>query len=102
MSVSSTKAPPTTGRINLLAMAAIALGALAFAGIWFFGLGILATFAVGAGHVSLNQIRRRNERGRTVAILALILGYGLATWALLNVLTYIPVALEQMANQPPM
>jgi len=33
-----------------------------------------------------------------VAILALVLGYGLATWALLNALTYIPVALEQMAN----
>ncbi|MET4096965.1 DUF4190 domain-containing protein [Arthrobacter sp. UYCu712] len=96
--MSSTKAPPTTGRINMLAIAAVALAAVAFSGIWFFGLGILATFAVGAGHVSLNQIKRKNEKGRSVAIVALVLGYGLATWALINVLTYIPVALQQMAN----
>lgn len=97
MSLSSTSAPLTSTRVNKLAILAILLGAFAFSGIWFFGLGILATFAVGAGHVSLNQIRRKNERGRTLAILALVVGYGLATWALLNVVTYIPVALQQMA-----
>ena len=96
--MSSTKAPVTTGRINVLAIVAVALAGIAFAGIWFFGLGILATFAVGAGHVSLNQIKRNNEKGRTLAIAALVLGYGLATWALLNVLTYIPVALQQMSG----
>lgn len=96
--MSSTKAPSTTGRTNVLAIVAVALAGIAFAGIWFFGLGILATFAVGAGHVSLNQIKRKNERGRSMAIAALVLGYGLATWALLNVLTYIPVALQQMSN----
>ncbi|MGO4253006.1 MULTISPECIES: DUF4190 domain-containing protein [Paenarthrobacter] len=96
--MSSTSAPLTSTRVNKLAILAILLGAFAFSGIWFFGLGILATFAVGAGHVSLNQIRRKNERGRTLAILALVVGYGLATWALLNVVTYIPVALQQMAQ----
>ena len=98
MSLSSTSTPLTSTRVNKLAILAILLGAFAFSGIWFFGLGILATFAVGAGHVSLNQIRRNNERGRTLAILALVVGYGLATWALLNVVTYIPVALQQMAQ----
>ena len=96
--MSSTKAPSTTGRINMLTIVAVVLAGIAFAGIWFFGLGILATFAVGAGHVSLNQIKRKNERGRSMAIAALVLGYGLATWALLNVLTYIPVALQQMSS----
>ncbi|MCT9872090.1 DUF4190 domain-containing protein [Paenarthrobacter aurescens] len=96
--MSSTKAPSTTGRINVLAIMSVALAVIAFSGIWFFGVGILATFAVGAGHVSLNQIKRKNERGRSMAIAALVLGYGLATWALLNVLTYIPVALQQMPN----
>ncbi|MET4540360.1 hypothetical protein ABIE37_002147 [Arthrobacter bambusae] len=96
--MSSTKAPSTTGRINVLAIVAVALAVIAFSGIWFFGVGILATFAVGAGHVSLNQIKRKNERGRSMAIAALVLGYGLATWALLNVLTYIPVALQQMSS----
>ncbi|MDI2034739.1 DUF4190 domain-containing protein [Paenarthrobacter nitroguajacolicus] len=96
--MSSTSAPLTSTRFNKLAVVAVILGAVAFSGLWFFGLGILATFAVGAGHVSLNQIRQKNERGRTVAMLALVLGYGLATWALLNVLTYIPVALQQMAQ----
>ncbi|WP_416429818.1 DUF4190 domain-containing protein [Paenarthrobacter nicotinovorans] len=96
--MSSTKAPQTTRQINVLTIAAVALAGLAFAGILFSGLRILATFAVGAGHVSLNQIKRRNERGRSMAIAALVLGYGLATWALLNVLTYIPVALEQMSS----
>lgn len=96
--MSSTKAPLTTGRFNVLAIVAVALAVIAFSGIWFFGVGIVATFAVGAGHVSLNQIKRKNERGRSMAIAALVLGYGLATWALLNVLTYIPVALQQMSN----
>lgn len=82
----------------MLAIAAFALAIIAFSGIWFFGVGILATFAVGAGHVSLNQIKQSNQRGRSIAVLGLVLGYGVAIFALLNVLMYIPVALQQMAN----
>ncbi|BCW18248.1 hypothetical protein NtRootA9_09560 [Arthrobacter sp. NtRootA9] len=83
------------GRINKLAIAALVLSVIAASGIWFFGVAVLAVFGVGAGHVSLNQIKLRNEKGRTLAIVALVLGYGLATWALLNTLSYIPAALQQ-------
>ncbi|WP_427019198.1 DUF4190 domain-containing protein (plasmid) [Pseudarthrobacter sp. P1] len=95
--MSTAKAPLATGRINKLAIAAVVLAAIAASGIWFFGVGVLAVFAVGAGHVSLNQIKLKNEKGRTLAIVALVLGYGLATWALFNTLSYIPAALQQTA-----
>ncbi|XAS67498.1 DUF4190 domain-containing protein [Micrococcaceae bacterium Sec5.7] len=73
------------------------LAAIAASGIWFFGVGVLAVFAVGAGHVSLNQIKLRNEKGQTLARTALVVGYGLAIWALFNTLSYIPAALQQTA-----
>ncbi|MEV8145933.1 DUF4190 domain-containing protein [Specibacter sp. NPDC078709] len=96
MSVSAASATATkTGPLNKLAVAAVILAVIAFSGLWLLGIGVLAVFAVGAGHVSLEQIRRTGERGRWLAIGALCISYALATWALFSALTYIPALFQQ-------
>ena len=87
-----------TGRLNKLAVAAIILSAVALTGIWLLGIGVLAVFAVGAGHVSLNQIKLRGGRGRWLAIVALVIGYAIALVGLFSALAYIPA----LAAQRPM
>lgn len=84
-----------TGRMNKFAVAAVVFAVIAFSGLWFLGIGVLAVFAVGAGHVSLEQVRRTGERGRWLAIGALCIGYALATWSLFSALTYIPALFQQ-------
>lgn len=69
-----------------MAVAAFALAVLTVAGTLIFGLGILAVFAVGAGHISLNEIKAKQESGRVLALVALGVGYGLAIWALISTL----------------
>jgi hypothetical protein len=98
MSSSSTPARAKTGRINKLAVAAIVIAAIAASGLWVFGVAVLAVFAVGAGHVSLHQIQLRGERGRGLAIAALVIGYATATLALFTTLSYIPGAIRQFSN----
>lgn len=87
-----------SGRTNKLAIVAIILAVVAFSGFWFLGIGVLAVFAVGAGHVSLNQIKLAGERGRWLAITALIIGYAMATMALFTALRYVPTLIQQMAS----
>ncbi|MDJ0313697.1 DUF4190 domain-containing protein [Arthrobacter sp. H35-D1] len=94
----STPTVPTraeTGQLNKLAVAAIVLAVLAAAGIWLLGIPGLAVFAVGAGHVSLNQIKLKGQRGRWLAMAALALGYAIAIMALISTLRYIPALLQQ-------
>jgi hypothetical protein len=94
----STPIAPTraeTGRLNKLSVAAAFLAAIAASGVLLFGVGVLAVFAVGAGHVSLNQIRQSGERGRWLAIGALVVGYALATLALFTTLAFLPAAVRQ-------
>jgi hypothetical protein len=98
VSSSTTQVPLSSQTVNKLAIVALALGGLAFVGIWVFGLGVLATFAVGAGHVSLNQIKLKHQKGRALALAGLAMGYGIATWALLSVLRYIPTSVQQWIN----
>jgi len=98
VSSSTTQVPLSSQTVNKLAIVALALGGLAFVGIWVFGLGVLATFAVGAGHVSLNQIKLKHQKGRGLALAALAIGYGIATWAFLSVLMYIPTSVQQWIN----
>jgi hypothetical protein len=43
---------------------------------------VIAVFAVGAGHVSLQQIMARHERGAILAYVALGVSYVIATLAL--------------------
>lgn len=84
-----------TGSLNKLSVAAIVLAFVAAAGISFFGIGTIAVFAVGAGHVSLNQIKLREERGRWLAVAALAVGYAIAVLALVTTLRYAVALLQQ-------
>jgi hypothetical protein len=85
----------SSDRLNKLAIASIVLAAVAASGLWLFGVAVLAVFAVGAGHVSLNQIKLRGERGRWMAIAALGIGYAIATLALFSSLSYLPAVFQQ-------
>lgn len=76
--------------LNRLSIAAIIFAVIAASGFFVFGAAVIAVFAVGAGHVALNQIRTRTERGRGMAITALAVGYSIAALALANVLWSIP------------
>ena len=49
-----------------------------------FGSVTLATFAVGAGHVALQQIKSRGGRGRTLALFALAISYAAGIWGLVT------------------
>ena len=75
-------------RYNRLAILSLFFAVLAAAGTVFMGVAVIAVFAVGAGHVSLNQIRRRGERGRGLAVTALAIGYAIAAFALISALSF--------------
>jgi hypothetical protein len=87
-----------TGRLNKLAVAAIILAIIAFLGLWLLGIGVLAVFAVGAGHVSLNQVKLNADWGRWLAIGALFIGYAIATVALISTLVYIPALFQSVTS----
>lgn len=95
MTTPKTPARSSTGRLNKFAAAAIIFAGIAASGFWVFGVAVLAVFAVGAGHVALNQIPLRGERGRGLAIAALVIGYGIAAVALITTLGFIPSAVQQ-------
>ena len=78
-------------RYNRLAIGSLALAALAAIGTGVAGMAVLAVFAVGAGHVSLNQIKTRGERGRGLALAALAIGYGIAALALVSTVYFATV-----------
>jgi hypothetical protein len=75
-------------RYNRLAIASLALAGLAAIGTILAGVGVIAVFAVGAGHVSLNQIKVGGERGRGLAVTALVIGYAIAVVALISTLYF--------------
>ncbi len=78
-------------RYNRLAIAALALAGLAVIGTVVASVAVLAVFAVGAGHASLNQIKTRGERGRGLALTALMIGYGIAALALVSTIYFAAV-----------
>lgn len=78
-------------RYNRLAIGSLALAALAAIGTVVAGVAVFAVFAVGAGHVSLNQIKMRHERGRGLALTALLIGYGVAALALVSTVYFATV-----------
>jgi hypothetical protein len=98
MSTPVVPARTSTGRLNKLSVAAIIFAVIAASGLWVFGVAVLAVFAVGAGHVALNQILLRGERGRGLAGAALAIGYGIATLALINTLGFIPSVVQQFSR----
>ncbi|WP_211882719.1 DUF4190 domain-containing protein [Pseudarthrobacter albicanus] len=75
-------------RYNRLAILSLGFAVLATIGTVFLGVAVIAVFAVGAGHVSLNQIRLRRERGRGLAVTALAIGYAIAVFALISALSF--------------
>jgi hypothetical protein len=84
MSMHSTENRAPVKRINRLAVGSLLLAAIAVAGVLLSGVGVVAVFAVGAGHVALNQINLRGERGKGLALVALAIGYAIATFALVS------------------
>jgi hypothetical protein len=91
-------APAKTAPVNKLSVVAVIMAVVAAAGFWYLGMGGLAVFAVGAGHVSHNQIKRRGENGRWLAISALTVGYAIGIWALVAAPRYASLILEQASR----
>lgn len=96
MSTSTTPAQMGTGRLNKMAVAAVVLAAIALVALGLLGVAALAVFAVGAGHVSLNQIKVNGQRGRWLALVALGVGYAVGVAALVTALSYIPAVVQQL------
>jgi len=74
--------------VNRQAIVAAAMAVLAIVGLFFAGMAVIAIFVVGAGHVALNQIQQRGERGRGFAIAALVVGYGIGILSLGSALIF--------------
>ncbi|MDR6640655.1 DUF4190 domain-containing protein [Paenarthrobacter nitroguajacolicus] len=74
--------------VNRQAIVAAAMAVLAIVGLFFAGMAVIAIFVVGAGHVALNQIQQRGERGRAFAIGALVVGYGIGILSLGSALIF--------------
>ena len=68
--------------MNRLAVVSIICAAIALIGTLSVGVVVIAVFAVGAGHVSLQQIKARQERCAILAYVALAVSYLIATLAL--------------------
>jgi coenzyme F420-reducing hydrogenase beta subunit len=75
-------------KVNRLAVVSIICAAIALAGTFRVGVVVIAVFAVGAGHVSLQQINARHERGAILAYIALGVSYLIATVALFQALYF--------------
>ena len=83
MTVDTSQAKPVVqAKINRLAIVSIVCAAAALVGTIWAGVFVMAVFAVGAGHVSLQQIKARNERGALIAYIALGVSYILTTLGL--------------------
>ncbi|WP_416403498.1 DUF4190 domain-containing protein [Arthrobacter sp. LFS091] len=78
----------STQPINRQALVAAAMAVVALVGLFFAGMAVIAVFVVGAGHVALNQIQQRSERGRAFAIGALVVGYGIGILSLASALIF--------------
>lgn len=74
--------------VNLLAVASIVFGVISAAAMFGFGIAVLAVFAVGAGHVAIQQIRARGQRGLILARIGLVIGYLLAVYGLVATIIY--------------
>ncbi|MGP5522606.1 DUF4190 domain-containing protein [Glutamicibacter arilaitensis] len=84
--------------LNRLSVMSLVFAVMAVAGLWFFTTSGLAIFAVGAGHVALNRIAHSGQRGRWLAISALIVGYGIGLLGLFATLAAIPAMIQSYAS----
>jgi hypothetical protein len=76
-------ASPAVAGYNRMAIVSLVCAVVAVAGFFFGGFTSLAVFAVGAGHVALNQINSGGGQGRQLARASLSVGYAIAIFALL-------------------
>lgn len=79
----SAAASPAVAGYNRMAIVSVVCAAVAVAGFFFAGLTVLAVFAVGAGHVALNQINLNGGQGRQLARASLAIGYAIAIFGVL-------------------
>ncbi|NSX38846.1 hypothetical protein HTS88_20930 [Pseudarthrobacter oxydans] len=79
----SAAASPAAAGYNRMAIISVVCAVVAVAGFFFAGLTVLAVFAVGAGHVAVNQINFDGGQGRQLARGALAIGYAIAIFGLL-------------------
>ncbi|MEO5780001.1 MAG: DUF4190 domain-containing protein [Arthrobacter oryzae] len=80
-----------SAKYNRMAVTSLVLAAVAAVGTALMAVGVIAVFAVGAGHVALNQIGRRREKGRGLAIAALAVGYSIAVLGLVSTVYFMAI-----------
>ena len=80
---------------NRFAIAAGALAIITFAGMIFFSIAGFAVFAVGAGHVAIDQIKTKGGQGGELAIAALTVGYAVGIWSVFAVIQFLLGAAAQ-------
>lgn len=73
--MSASAASPAAAGYDPMAIVSVVCAVVAVAGTIFGGFTILAVFAVGAGHVAVNQIDRNGGQGRGLAGTGLAAGY---------------------------
>ncbi|MBP2412539.1 fatty acid desaturase [Arthrobacter stackebrandtii] len=75
--------------LNKMSVVSAAMTAVAIACLVFFGISAVFVFAVGPGHIALQQIKSRGERGRALALGALAVSYAFAAYALVTAIVYV-------------
>ncbi|MBF0671454.1 MAG: DUF4190 domain-containing protein [Salinibacterium sp.] len=84
--------------LNWLSLAALIFALIAAASFFVTGTAVLAVFAVGAGHVALQQISRTPQRGRVLAVIGLAVGYAIGIYGLfLTIQAWIAFGLQLQA-----
>lgn len=96
MSAPDEVSAPVAGGANVFALLSCVAGLVAAAGMFGFGTPVLAVFAVGAGQVAWGRLQPGQRRSRALALIGLVLGYGLAVWVLVLIVgRYLPAVLSQ-------
>lgn len=85
----------TKTNYNRFAIAAGVLAIVTFAGMIFFSIAGFAVFAVGAGHVAIDQIKTKGGQGKELAIAALAVGYAVGIWSIFAVVQFLLGAAAQ-------
>ena len=89
------RANSTPAKTNTFAIVSIFLSAIAVAGFAFFGYAMVLAFGVGAGHIALQQIKARGERGARYAYVSLVICYVAALFALVSSIYWSVVTRQQ-------
>jgi hypothetical protein len=88
VTVDTSQTKSVTLPINRLAIVSITCAAIGVVGFFLVGMTALEVFAVGSGHVSLQQIKGRHERGANLARVALAVSYLVATIAVFDAIYF--------------